>query len=165
MSKIRPKEGWNRYAEPPMPTKPSEPMKTLRTVLREELGRVRIHEKSPVPLAALPIPDGEDFNSIVLELEVEKDWDGDSDYYLVFHHEKSDETPNPVYDTEAKIYRRQLEEWREKCEAHKVEVATWTAWVEQEKATELQLKLNQAEALLKAHGRKVITPDEPRKTR
>jgi len=165
MSKIRPKDGWNRYTEPPMPTKPSEPMKTLRTARREEHSRFRVHEKSPVPLSALPIPDGEDFDSIVIELEVEKDWDGDSDYYLVFYCETWEETPNPVYDTEAKIYRRQLDEWQEKCEAHKAEVATWAAWVEQEKATELQLKLNQAEALLKAHGRKVITPEESRKSR
>ena len=155
MRKIKQKRGWSRYTKPYLPSAPTPPEKKVVVETVKEIGTKPIYRDTRYSVAELPFPDGEDLETVFVELQVETDYSGDADYVLRFYTVDTEERDNPRYKALQRDYEKRLAEWQAQSDGYKQELKEWKAWVKQEEEDDLQRNLRHAEALLKKHGKTV----------
>lgn len=146
--KIKPKNGWRIGFPPSPPRAPNPPSKMLT-------GQISLAKYScnfeGNPLSSLTLPEGVRLEDVSWYVEASSSYDDTSEVLLEFFFNK--ERPNPNYDQQIFEYQKDLSIYQASKKLFKAELKLYNAWVKQEKQNQLELKLKQAENLLKENGR------------
>lgn len=149
MKTIKVRKGWSKYSKPTHPFKPNKPSKIIKTEDNKVINTITIFNGTPISLEDLQIPECVDFSSLTLEIQL----DYNSEFHLVLRSIYPYEYEDPLYLEKLKEYESKLVKYNLAKEQFKEELKEWKAWVLQEKDKDTQKRIENAEKLLKKHGK------------
>jgi hypothetical protein len=153
MSEIKKRPGWNNYSKPFAPMAPRKPEKENKSSDYRLINS--FSDDSSYRLGDMTLPTGVKLEDVVVTYDDEPDYEGGASggCTVRFSVETETVTPNAHYESQLKKYEKDYEKYKEEKKSHKKEVEEWKAWVKQEEIKYLKHQIENAQALLKKHGK------------
>lgn len=145
---IKKKSGWSEYYPPTKPIAPKKPTE----VLEHRQQFYVLQGASILNLDSVKLPDSIELKDLIIEAMPGYE---DDDHCFDVYYFLKENSSNPDYDKQLKIYNKRYEEYKLAKSNYKEEKKLWKQWKEEKEKENIEKRLKIAANLLAKSGKRL----------